>query len=159
MTYSNDVSGCFNWCNFDSFPLIKTDCTYWIGDPPPVNNGVITTGYSYTVADNLWVDQEYPKSEQYEDDKGNLVMRVALAGYPKKNISIEYADNILHIKAAKIEDEHKSLCIAKRAFTKEFVDSKGMWDYSKMKVTYIDGLLTLVIPRKKEKKLVRVEIE
>jgi HSP20 family molecular chaperone IbpA len=107
----------------------------------------------------LCSDKEHPISEQYEDEKGNLVMRIALAGYPKDNISVTYADNILIVEASKVEDEHKSLSIAKRACKKEFTDSKGLWSYENLKAVYKDGLLTLKVPRKKEKTLVKVVIE
>lgn len=154
MSSRNDISA--NW--FYSYETVPT--------APLIGNNIFDnfTGKnpSYTISwsnQSLCSDKEHPLSEQYEDEDGSLVMRIALAGYPKENISVDFADNILIVKADKVEDEHKSLSIAKRACTKEFIDSKGVWDFNETKAVYKDGLLTLRIPKKKEKRPVKVSIE
>lgn len=108
----------------------------------------------------VWTCSEgFPKIDQYEDKSGNLVIKMPLAGYGKDKLSVKYDDNTITIKADKIEGECTGGCIAQRAFTKQLVDSVGIWDLSKSKCSYKDGLLVLTIPKKKEKELNNIEIE
>jgi molecular chaperone IbpA len=56
--------------------------------------------------------------------KGNnkFDIEVALAGYDKKDIAVEYADNLLHIKSIKEKDSNDPL----ESFTNEAVIHKGI---------------------------------
>ena len=149
---NNFVNWVYTYDSIVTAPLVR----YNYGESDLHTSNLPTISWSNS---QLCSDKEHPLSEQYEDEEGNLVMRVALAGYPRENISVAYTDNILVIRASKVEDEHKSLSIAKRACSKDFVDSKGIWDFASLKAVYKDGLLTITAPKKKEKRPVMVVVE
>jgi len=77
-------------------------------------------------------------------------IEVALAGYGKKDVSVNYEDNILKIESVKDKEEkekdgviHKG--IAKRSFNLGWkIDSK--FDLSKATADFKNGLLQVIIP-------------
>ena len=94
--------------------------------------------------------QGFPKYDQYlEDGKWNIEM--ALAGYSKEQLSIEVDDGKLTVSALKSGDQEKKegRVIARRSFSQSFSDPKRAWDLETAEVSYVDGLLKIVIPPKK----------
>ena len=103
---------------------------------------------------------EHPRYEESMDKDGNKILKFALAGYPRKNISIEATVNKLKIKSDKVSDEDENKhWIARRAFTKEFYDSTGTWDLAATTAIYEDGLLIVTIPPRQECKPKLIEIK
>ena len=98
--------------------------------------------------------------------KGNdkYDIEVALAGYDKKDISVEYADNLLHIKSIKETKSDKEKDgvihqgIAKRTFSKVFtiaddVEIKG----AELKNGLLKISLEKIIPEGKKPKTIAIK--
>ena len=90
-------------------------------------------------------------------------IEVALAGYNKKDISVEYADGVLNIKSIKEEksDDIKGVihkCIAKRYFSKSFTIAD---DVKIEDAELKDGLLKIylmkIVPEGKKPKTITVK--
>ena len=97
-----------------------------------------------------------------EDNKFDI--EVALAGYDKKDIAVEYADNILSIKSVKETKSDKEKegvihqGIAKRSFTKAFtvsddVEIKG----AELKHGLLKISLEKIIPEGKKPKTIAIK--
>lgn len=106
------------------------------------------------IFDDFWerfdtrkVNQGFPKYDQYVDG-GRQIIEVALAGYAKEQLSVEVDGNTLTIAANKIEDNGKNenRVIARRSFSKRFTDPTKAWDLNAADISFVDGLLKVVIP-------------
>jgi len=86
---------------------------------------------------------------------------MALAGFGKKDIEVEVADNVLKIKSVK-ENEHDTKNVYKgisyRKFTREFTIAD---DIEVKDAKLEDGLLTIllerIIPEEKKPKLIKIK--
>ena len=90
-------------------------------------------------------------------------IEVALAGYNKKDISVEYADGVLNIKSikeAKAEDKkgviHKG--IAKRYFSKSFTIANDIKiEGAELKDGLLKVYLMKIVPEAKKPKIITVK--
>lgn len=100
------------------------------------------------------ISQSFPKFDIYHDKDGNSIIEIALAGYAKEQLSVEVDDGKLIISASKKDDkeDQHGRCIARRAFSKSFVDPTKMSDFSASEVSFVDGLLKIIIPSLKPTK-------
>ena len=108
----------------------------------------------------------YPPYNIVKTGENNYDVEVALAGYNKKDISIEYADNLLTIKSAKkdnseAKDENGNVIhqgISKRFFSKSFTIAD---DVKVNGAELKDGLLTIacerILPDHKKKRLIDIK--
>ena len=91
-------------------------------------------------------------------------IEVALAGYEKKDIAVEYADNLLHIKSIKETKSDKEKDgvihqgIAKRYFSKTFTISDDVEiDGAELKNGLLKVSLHQIIPEGKKPKKIEVK--
>lgn len=99
----------------------------------------------------------FPKNENEVDEDGNLVMRYALAGYPKENLHVEASPERLVVRADKTDKNIGGF--AGRSFQNVYSNPKGHWDFTATDISYKDGMLTLKIPPKEETKTRELKIE
>ncbi|GBD03628.1 Spore protein SP21 [bacterium HR19] len=98
----------------------------------------------------------YPSLEVLEDDN-NIIIRAEVPGLTQKDISVDIQDNVLTIKGEKkVEEEFakKNVHISERRYGK-FIRRFSLPDYvepDKAKAKLKDGVLTITIPKKEEKK-------
>ena len=90
----------------------------------------------------------YPVTDLYHDESGGQVIEMALAGFDEEDLCIEIQDNKITISARseKPPDLHQRR-IAKRSFSKTFVDYRNTLDLQRAKATFINGLLSVKIPQ------------
>lgn len=97
----------------------------------------------------------YPYYNVVQVDDTNWVIEIALAGYSKKNISVEEKDGYLLISGKQVDDEKKYIHrgIALRSFKKSFKLTEWM---IVRKAEMNDGILSvsieLVVPEEKKPK-------
>ena len=97
-----------------------------------------------------------------EDNKFDI--EVALAGYDKKDISVEYADNLLHIKSIKETKSEKDKDgvihqgIAKRYFSKTFTISDDVEiEGAELKNGLLKVSLHQIVPEGKKPKKIDIK--
>jgi len=94
--------------------------------------------------------QGYPLTDIYKDDDGNQIIEMALAGFEKEDISIQCGPNkTLIISSEKMDGVslgREGRRIARRRFTKSFVDYYNQLDFGKSTATFENGLLRVQIP-------------
>ena len=90
----------------------------------------------------------YPLTDIFKNDDDNQVIQMALAGFSKDDINIAVDNNRITISASNLEDnEANTRRIARRAFSKTFVDHQGELNLTKADASFVNGLLTVTIPQ------------
>lgn len=108
--------------------------------------------------------RSFPRGDVFIDKDGNRVIELALAGYSKEQLSIVVKDNQLTVSAEKCErddDEDSGVqrTLARRAFKQTFSNLGESYDLSKSDVSFVDGLLKIVVPKSEESEEARLEIK
>ena len=106
--------------------------------------------------------QGYPVTDIYQNEKGDTVMEFALAGFKKEDLSIE----VMPEKKAITVSAHHSVPaevptgkrIARRSFTKTYVDFDNNLDLSSISASFENGLLCITVPMRPEAEPLKVEI-
>ena len=103
----------------------------------------------------------YPLTDIYKDDDDNQVIEMALAGFTRHDVTIECVANTITISCEKNETlgsaryERK---IARRAFSKKFIDYDNHLDFSKTNASFVNGLLKITIPMVESAKPLSIKI-
>ena len=91
-----------------------------------------------------------------------LVMEFALAGFSKEDLSIEISENkitISHQSQPWKGEDRPARRIARRSFSKTFIDYNNQLDLLKAEATFENGLLTIMLPLREEIKPVCIDIK
>ena len=105
--------------------------------------------------------QGYPVADIFRDDNGNTVLEFALAGFKREELTIDIRPDKRSITVAansNIEEGDSSRRIARRSFTKTYVNYDNNLDLSATEAAYADGLLTVTVPQRAEVKPVQIAI-
>ena len=102
----------------------------------------------------------YPLTDIWREEDDSQVIQMALAGFTRDSLSVETDKNRITISSEKNEEqESRHRRIARRAFTKTFVDHQNQLDMSSADAEFKDGLLTVRIPPlvKTKKKTIKIK--
>ncbi len=105
--------------------------------------------------------QGYPVADIFRDDEGNTVLEFALAGFKKEELSIDIRPDKRSITVAadsNVDEGDNSRRIARRSFTKTYVNYDNNLDLANTAASYADGLLTVIVPQRTEVKPVSITI-
>tara|TARA_R100000808_G_C2129279_1_gene138819 strand:- start:202 stop:561 length:360 start_codon:yes stop_codon:yes gene_type:complete len=107
--------------------------------------------------------QGYPVADIYREEGGNTIMEFALAGFSKEDLNIEIRPEkkSITVSAECSADDSRSNSrrIARRSFTKTYVNYDNNLDLNGTTAEFENGLLRLVVPTRPEAKPLRVEIK
>tara|TARA_B100000073_G_scaffold62388_1_gene46193 strand:+ start:3465 stop:3890 length:426 start_codon:yes stop_codon:yes gene_type:complete len=105
--------------------------------------------------------QGYPVADIYRDDDGSTVLEFALAGFKKKELAIDIQPDkrSITITGQANEENSKRQRIARRNFTRTYVNYDDNLDLSNAKASFSDGLLTVKVPPRPEMKSVSIVID
>ena len=105
--------------------------------------------------------QGYPVADIYRDDDGSTVLEFALAGFKKKELAIDIQPDkrSITITGKANEENSKRQRIARRNFTRTYVNYDDNLDLSNAKAAFNDGLLTVRVPQRPEMKPLSIEIK
>ena len=107
--------------------------------------------------------QGYPVADIYHNEDGGTVLEFALAGFTKDDLLVEIKPekNTITVSAnASQEDgDNRQRRIAKRNFTKTYVNYDNNLDLSAISAELEIGLLQIVIPTKPEASPISVKIK
>merc|ERR1712224_492500 len=110
---------------------------------------------------NLTMQSNYPPYNIRKTGKDNYAIEVALAGFSKKDVEVEFEDNLLTVKTKQVnkseDSEVNGEIIHKGISQRQFARSFTIADDVKVNGAELkDGLLTIFfekkIPKKKKKK-------
>ena len=103
----------------------------------------------------------YPVADIYRDDDGSTILEFALAGFARDELSIDVQPDKRTITVtgnAKTESQKRSR-IARRNFTRTYVNYDDNLDLPKTHAHFENGLLTLKVPQRDEVKPLSIDIE
>ena len=106
--------------------------------------------------------QGYPVADIYRNDVEETVMEFALAGFSKDDLTVEIKPekNTVTVSANAAQDNASaSLRIARRSFTKTYVNYDNNLDLNATSAEFENGLLRLVIPQRAEEKPMTIDIK
>lgn len=105
--------------------------------------------------------QGYPVADIYRDDDGSTILEFALAGFKKKELSIDIQPDkrLITVAGTASETNHKRQRIARRNFTRTFVNYDDNLDLTSAKAHFENGLLSVKVPQRPEVKPVKIEIQ
>ena len=105
--------------------------------------------------------QGYPVADIYRDDDGSTVLEFALAGFKRGelNIDVQPAKRTITITGSANEENTKRSRIARRNFSKTYVNYDDNLDLSSAKASFEDGLLAVRVPQRPEVQPLSISIE
>jgi len=107
--------------------------------------------------------QGYPVADIYREDNGDTVMEFALAGFSKEDLNIEIKPEKNSITvSANTEDinaRERSRRVARRNFSKTYVNYDNNLDLNAITAEFENGLLKLVVPTRPEVKPLCINIK
>ena len=115
---------------------------------------------------NMTMQSNYPPYNIRKADKDNYAIEVALAGFSKKDVEVEFEDNLLTVRTKQVNKSEDSdvngEIIHKGISQRQFVRSFTIADDVKVNGAELkDGLLTIscerIIPEHKKKKLIEIK--
>ena len=105
----------------------------------------------------------YPLTDIYKDEEGQQVIEMALAGFSKDQLSIEIKENTITISnlAAEKRESIPGLTrrIAKRSFSRKFIDYDNQLDLLNSTASFENGLLKITIPKQENAKPIFINIK
>ena len=106
--------------------------------------------------------QGYPVADMYNTETGTI-LEFALAGFSKDELSInvqpDQASITVRADSSNEESEQDERRIARRSFQKTYVNYDNNLSLANASAEFVNGLLTITIPRKEELCPVAVEIK
>lgn len=107
--------------------------------------------------------QGYPVADIYREESGNTVLEFALAGFRKEDLTIEIKPETKSITViGNVENNNRPPGrhrVARRSFTKTYINYDNNLDLSKISATFENGLLRLVVPTRPAAQIFKVDIE
>ena len=104
--------------------------------------------------------QGYPVADIYRDDDGSTVLEFALAGFKRKELSIDVQPDKRTITVAGTanDENEKRQRIARRNFTRTYVNYDDNLDLSSATASFENGLLSVRVPQRPEIKPLSINI-
>lgn len=105
--------------------------------------------------------QGYPVADIYRDDDGSTILEFALAGFKRKELAIDIQPDkrTITITGQVDENNEKRQRIARRNFTRTYVNYDDNLDLTEAKASFENGLLTVKVPQRPEMKPLSITIE
>ena len=104
--------------------------------------------------------QGYPVADIYRAEDGSTIMEFALAGFDKSDLNIDVRPDkkSITISASSESNSKSERRIARRGFSKTFVNYDNNLDLTKASADFKNGLLTVTVPVRPEVKPVSISI-
>ena len=105
--------------------------------------------------------QGYPVADIYRGEDGATVMEFALAGFSRSELTVNISpeNRSITVSANSGDEDHQGRRIARRSFTKTFVNYDNNLDLTRAIARFENGLLTVEVPPRPEVKPVTIEIQ
>ena len=103
----------------------------------------------------------YPVADIYRDDDGSTVLEFALAGFKRKELAIDIqpGKRTITITGQVDEKNEKRQRIARRNFTRTYVNYDDNLDLANAEAQFENGLLTVRVPQRPEAQPLSIEIK
>ena len=105
--------------------------------------------------------QGYPVVDIYHNEDGATVLEFALAGFKREELTVDVkpTDQTITVSAETETSVSTVRRIARRNFTKTYVNYDNNLDLTGSAATFENGLLTITVPRKAEAQPIAIDIK
>jgi len=105
--------------------------------------------------------QGYPVADIYRDDDGSTVLEFALAGFTREelDINVQPGKRTITITGTVNENNEKRSRIARRNFTRTYVNYDDNLDLTQAEATFENGLLSVRVPTRPEANPLVIDIK
>jgi molecular chaperone IbpA len=105
--------------------------------------------------------QGYPVADIYRDDDGSTVLEFALAGFTREelDINVQPGKRTITITGTVNENNEKRSRIARRNFTRTYVNYDDNLDLTQAEATFENGLLSIRVPTRPEANPLVIDIK
>jgi len=105
--------------------------------------------------------QGYPVADIYRGEEGSTILEFALAGFSRSELTVNISPEkkSITVSAESGEDGRNDRRIARRSFTKTFVNYDNNLDLTLATARFENGLLTIEVPPRPEVQPVSIEIQ
>ncbi len=102
----------------------------------------------------------YPVADIYRDDDGSTVLEFALAGFKREELSIDVKPDkrSITVTGTAQDQNEKRKRIARRNFSRQYINYDDNLDLTKTRASFEDGLLTVKVPQRPELKPLSIDI-
>ncbi len=105
----------------------------------------------------------YPVADIYQGEDNSTIMEFALAGFSRSELNVDVQPERRSITvSAESSDSTDSINprrIARRSFTKTYVNYDDTLDLNNAEAKFENGLLTIVVPKRPDTQPIKVEIQ
>ena len=105
----------------------------------------------------------YPVADIYQNQEGSTVLEFALAGFSKEDLTVDVKPDKREItvsaKSGNDNEQQTSRRIARRSFTKTYVNYDDNLDLGSATAVFENGLLTVTVPPRPETQPVQITIQ
>ena len=135
--------------------------------------GLLGHKYLSEVFDNLFGDQHfmdgaitattkgYPVADVYRDDDGSTVLEFALAGFKREELKVDVkpGEKTITITGTAEEDNDKRSRIARRNFSRTYINYDNNLDLAKANASFENGLLSVRVPQRPDAQPLSINIQ
>jgi len=106
----------------------------------------------------------FPIIDVYSDEKENIILEYALAGYSLKDLNVSVDGPVLTVSSEGTSQVVEGLValsspkIVRKPFKSTWTDANNAFDLEKLNANYIDGILKVVIPKKHHNLTKKIQI-
>jgi len=103
----------------------------------------------------------YPVADIYTLENGSTAMEFALAGFSRDELTIDVKpeNRTITVSADSSGESSDNRRIARRSFTKTYVNYDNNLDMANTTATFENGLLTVTVPTRAEIEPIKIEIQ
>jgi len=112
-----------------------------------------------------WLPSFPPSAIKIDKKTKTLTYELAVAGYPKENINIDFDGDYLVLELDKVEEtenpECECLCcsVTKGKHTAKYFVPSSKYDQAKAQANLKDGMLKVSIPTKEQRDVIKIPIQ
>ena len=140
-----------------------------ISRPSLLGNGVFDSFFNEFFGDHNFptyltqTTKGYPVADIYTGPDGSTIMEFALAGFSRSELTVDVKPERRSITVSATSSDDSEAAnprrIARRSFTKTYVNYDDMLDLSRAEARFENGLLTVIVPTRPETQPVTIEIQ
>jgi HSP20 family molecular chaperone IbpA len=136
--------------------------------PSLLGNSVFDSFFNDFFADDVFpthltkTTSGYPVADIYQGEDGSTIIEFALAGFSRSELMVDVKPDRRSITISAESSDVEIMNprrIARRAFTKTYVNYDDNLDLSLAEARFENGLLTVTVPQRPETQAVTIEIQ
>jgi HSP20 family protein len=112
-----------------------------------------------------WFPTFPPSTIKIDKKSKDLIYELAVAGYPKENINVDFDGDYMAIELKKVEEKESAdceclcCCVTRGRHEAKYYAPASRYDQSKAEASLKDGILKVRIPAKERQDTIKIAIQ